>query len=298
MVDKMGPTARARRGVVLAEDLGSHPSRAASRHGLESVHPGAYVASTQPVTFEVLLEAVRCASPDRNWVVMEQGALWLYGEGEPPEQLILGVPLGHKLAVRPPVKVRRVTPSVWQGNRPLKGGHAVALEVAVIQVAKQKAALEVRELVERLVRGRRTTIVRLRGRCRRGLAGSSRVRAVCDELAGGSMEKDVRRLKAALEVLGVTGLEAEVHFTNAEGASAYADLLHRPTMTVIEVDGFVEHLRRERFRADRRRDRWMRRQHAATTLRIDVLEIREDLEALATEIAWFLLPSAEQSATA
>jgi hypothetical protein len=106
------------------------------------------------------------------------------------------------------------------------------------------------------------------------------------------MDADVRRLQRALESLGVTGLEPETQFTNAQGTTAYADLLHRPTMTVIEVDGMVAHLVRERFRADRRRDRWMRREHGATTLRVDVLEVREDVEALAAELAWFLLPQA------
>ena len=99
------------------------------------------------------------------------------------------------------------------------------------------------------------------------------------------MDADVRRLKAALEQRGVDGLETEVRFTNRDGASAYADLFHRATLTAFEVDGLVEHSRRARFRADRRRDRWMHHEHHVSTLRIDVLEIREDLDALADELA-------------
>lgn len=86
--------ARLRQGVVLGEELGAHPGRSAGRHGLERVHAGAYVASTQPVDIAVLLEAVRCARTDREWVVMGEAALWLYDVGDQPDRLVLGVPLG------------------------------------------------------------------------------------------------------------------------------------------------------------------------------------------------------------
>ncbi|MDP9184024.1 MAG: hypothetical protein M3P04_14775, partial [Actinomycetota bacterium] len=256
---------------------------------------GAFVAKSQPVDTGVQLCAVRALVADlgrhKQWAVMGAAALWLHDAGQRPVELLLGVPLGHKLSVKGAVRTRRVVPAVLEGSRPLKGVPVVALEMAVIQVAATRSEKEIRELVESLERERRTTLARLRARGRRGLSGSARVRRVCDELAGGSMDADVRRLKAALETRGVTGLETEVRFTNTQGASAYADLLHREKMTVFEVDGLVEHTRRERFRADRRRDRWMRREHAASTLRIDVTEIREDLEALADELAWFVLPA-------
>jgi hypothetical protein len=229
---------------------------------------------------------------------MEDAALWWYVVASMPERLVVGIPLGHKLAVLGATKARRVADSVLAGGRVLRGVEVVALEVAVIQVAAKLADGAIRDLVEKLVRERRTTLARLRARGKRGLKGSARVRRVCDELAGGSMDADVRRLKAALEARGVTELEVEVRFTSADGASAYADLLHRPTMTVFEVDGLLEHTRRGRFRADRRRDRWMRRDHAAITLRIDVLEIREDLDALADELVWFVLPRREQPRSA
>ena len=296
MDEKTAAKARARKGVVVGAELGGHPGRTAARSSLRPVRPGAYVAETQPLDVPVLLAAVKLTAGDRLWVVMGAGALWLYGFRACPDQLVLGVPLGHKLAVVSEVTVRRVADAVLTGHRPRGGCRVVALEIAVIQVAAKRPAAEVRQLVEELVRGRHTTLARLRARCRKGLSGSARVRAVCDELAGGSMDADVRRLKAALEARGVEGLEPEVRFTNAAGASAYADLLHRPTVTVIEVDGFVEHTRRERFRADRRRDRWLRAQHGVLTLRVDVLEIREDLDALVDDLVWFLQPPSSSSA--
>ena len=290
MDDGVRRKARARKGVVLASDLGDHPRRAATRDELVEIHPGAYVASTQPVDVSVLLAAVRAADGDRDWAAMEETALWLYGLRDLPDELVVGVPLAHKLAVRPPAKTRRVAASVLRGSRWWKSVRVVALEIAILQGASCRSDDETRTLVEGVVRGRRTTLVRLRARCRRGLKGSARVRRVCDALAGGSIDRDVQRLKVALEARGVTGLEVEVRFESETGASAYADLLHRATMTLIEVDGYLTHALRERFRADRRRDRWMHAVHKATTLRVDVLEIQEDLDALADQLAAMLLP--------
>ena len=273
----------------MASDLGDHPARAASRHNLVPLHHGLHVAATQPLTVGLLLASVRETTRDRQVVVMSEGALWLHGATDPPTTLELGAPLGSSFRVRLPLRTRRVADSVLDGSRVLEGCQVVALEVAVMQVAASWPAKRLRELVEDLVRGRRTTLARLRARCRRGVKGSARVRAVCDELAGGSMDADVRRLKVALEARGVVGLETEVRFTSEAGASAYGDLFHRATRTAFEVDGLVEHSQRERFRADRRRDRWMIREHAVTTLRIDVMEIREDLNSLADELAALVL---------
>ena len=280
--------ARERFGVVMSEDLGGHPGRVARRTGLMPLRPGAWLAQTQPDDVPTALAAVRATASERAWTVMGAAALWLHGAGPCPEELEIGVALGHRLAVRPPARTRRVAAAVLENARWRQGVRVVSLEVAVLQCSTSRGLDEVVGLVEELVRGRRTTLARLRARCRRGLAGSARLRAACDVLAGGSMEKDVRVLRRALEAQGVTGLESEVRFTSDAGASAYADLLHRPTMTVFEVDGRVEHSRRTQFRADRRRDRWMRRQHSVTTLRVDVLEIRDSLDALVVELLWFV----------
>src|SRR3954470_5384704 len=80
--------ARARQGVVLSEDLGDHPGRVARRDELVEVHPRAWVATTQPVDVEVLLSAISCADGDRDWVVMEEAALWIYGLTPLPEELV------------------------------------------------------------------------------------------------------------------------------------------------------------------------------------------------------------------
>jgi hypothetical protein len=276
--------ARSRGGVVRRTDLGTHPARAAARAGLRQLHPGAFVATTQPVDLALHLAVLREVWGGRDVFAIGATALWLYGAGERPGRLVVAVRQGSELAAKAPVQVRRLSGHVLAGWRERQGIKVVALEVAVIQAAAKATQDQTVAMVEELVRGGRTTLARLRARCRRGVAGSAKVRRACDLLTGGSMDADVRRLHRALLARGVTGLELEVRFENSAGASAYADLLHRETMTALEVDGRLSHTTKEQFRTDRRRDRWMRREHGVTTLRVDVSETREDLDGIADEL--------------
>lgn len=283
--------ARARAGVVPASELGEHPGRAARRAGLELLQPRAYVAATQPVDAAALVAAVEASAGGRH-AFLGLTALWLYGVAPRPDVVRVGVPHGTTLAVRPPVQQHRVSADVLARVRVRHGLPVVDLEMAVIQAAAKQPHQDVVTLLEPLLRQRRTTIVRLRARCRRGLDGSAAVRRAVDELAGGSMEKAVRLLRGALEARGVAGLRAEVRFTSAAGASCYA-VLHEASRSLVEVDGFLSHVERSRFRADRRRDRWMRGEHQLTTFRVDVAEVWEDVEALADELAALLVPVAD-----
>jgi very-short-patch-repair endonuclease len=283
--------ARERQGVVPLPDLGSHAVRDAPGRGLRRVQLRAYLAETQPYDVPAQLASLLVTHRE-GWWLRAGSALWAYDVAGPPEDLEVAIELSSELVVRPPVRARRLSPSVLAGTRVVAGSPVVALEIAAIQWAHRRPHTEVVRLIEKLLRERRTTVVRLRSRLGRGIAGSTAVRRALDELLGGSLDRDVRELKRALERLGVTGLECEVRFVSATGASAYADLLHRPTMTLIEVDGVLDHAAPDRFLTDRRRDRWMLRDHGARTLRVDLREVRRDVDALARELAGFLLPAA------
>ena len=274
-------------GVVARGDLGVHPGRDAGRDRLVKIQPRTYLAATQPYDIRSQLASLHVSHPNAEWTVTGATALWLYDVLELPRVLHVGIPVDSELAIRRPIVCHRLAGEVLRGNRIVKECRVVSLEVAVIQWSVRRPPAEVLAMVEKVVRERRTTVIRLRSRLRRGLSGSAAVRIAIDTIAGGSLERDVRRLRAALERRGVTGLEPEVHFSNAAGASAYADLLHRRTMTAVEVDAALDHLERRRFRADRRRDRWMLREHGARTIRVDVTEIRGDLEGLVDELLWF-----------
>jgi hypothetical protein len=64
-------------------------------------------------------------------------------------------------------------------------------------------------------------------------------------------------------------------------------------MTVVEMDGFSSHTVLDRFRADRRRDRWMQAEHGVLTLRVHV---GEDVEQVAEEVCRVLSRRASEPA--
>lgn len=201
----------------------------------------------------------------------------------------MGVPRSAQRKDRQLVKITRVSPHVLAGARMIDGVRVVRLEVAVVQASAGRDPEAVLALLEQVLRARRTTVARLAGTTRRGLSGSAAVRAALKELRSGSLDREVRALHEALVARGVDGLRTEVRFVSASGARCYADLYDDIGQTVLEVDGFASHTERGRFRADRRRDRWMSADHGAQTFRIDAREIREDLNQVADEIAHLVL---------
>lgn len=283
----LASSARARDGLVLSSQLGSAPARTAGRHGLVLIQPRVYIAQTQPVGAVEQVAAVR-ESVQGAYAFLGETALWFYALADPPEVVQAGVPHSTRFRARPPAQIRRVSAAVLRGRRPLARGTAVALEVAIIQASAGRPSEQVLTLLEDALRERRTTMPRLRSRLRRGVAGSAKVRTAVDTLAGTSLDGAVRRLREALGQLGIDGLQSELHFRSANGASAYGDLVDERSRTVIEVDGFLTHTERARFRADRRRDRWLVAQHDYLTLRVDAAETVEELGAVADELAGIL----------
>lgn len=280
--------ARANGGLVGSGVLGRHPGRTAGRGGLVRVQPRVWVAQTQPVGVRQQLIAVT-SSIQGVHAFLGETALWGYGHGPEPEVVRVGVLHSTRYRAEPPVVVSRVAEHVLAGRRTVSGCSVVALEVAVVQAASRMRSPDVVRLLETVLRGRATTIPRLRSRCRRGVAGSANVRVAIDELIGMSLDGAVRALCAALEQRGVDGLRFEVRFTNSAGASGYADALDDAGRVVLEVDGYLSHVERQRFLADRRRDRWLHAEHELITLRVDAAEVAADLDALADELAAIML---------
>ena len=281
------------RGVVAADDLGTQPGRAAQRAGLRRVQPRAYVAATQPLDGLTLALAVHQSVRGRG-AFLGATALWAHGAGPTPDphEVVLGVPHRTRLALSPPARVSRVSDHVLSRVRIRQGLPVVDLEVALLQCSARLPVDQVVALLEPVLRERLTTPVRLRERCRRGLGGSAVVRQSIDDLVGGSLDQAVRLLAQALRARGVHGLQTEVRFVSSTGASCYGDLWCPAARTLIEVDGFLTHAVRDRFRADRRRDRWMVADHGVRTLRVDAAEVWQSVDAVADELAPLLLPQA------
>ena len=282
--------ARARGGVVLGAEAGS--ARAARRAGLVLVQPRAYVAATQPVDAAVIAEAVRRSVPDDEWAFAGCTALWRYGVLSARTPVEVGVPDTRQLVLGNGVRVRRLASGLLTRCRTLGDWRLVSVETAVVQAAEVLAAEELSDLLETALRGRLTTHDRLLASCRRGVKGSSALRAALAPLSDGDLELQKRRLRRALEQAGVTGLHSEVPVTSASGAVVYLDLLHEASRNVVEVDGFASHSDRRRFLADRRRDRWLRRERGLLTTRVAAVEVRDRLPAVVQELVPLLVTSA------
>lgn len=246
------------------------------------MQPGVLVAQTQPVDASALVTAVGLSVTGEHWFA-GRTALWLYGAGPPPIAVDVGVRDTRQLVLSKPVRVRRLAPSLLRSTRTVDGRPLVALETAVVQSA-ESADVDVLALVEDVLRRRLTTVDRLLRTCRRGVGGSAALRAALDVVADGDLEHLKRQLRAALTAAGVRDLASEVPLRSSGGALAYLDLLHGPSRNAVEVDGWQAHTERGRFIADRRRDRWVRREHGIATLRVAADELRADLPAVVDEL--------------
>ena len=273
MDEHLRTTARRRHGLVLAAEAAALP--AAERRALVAVQPGVLVAQTQPLDARTLVAAAELSKP--GLVLAGRTALWVHGVGEPGDVVDVAVPDVRQVVLHPPARVRRLAPSLLAGVRTVDGHEVVSVETAVVQRAEAAAHAALLTDVEEALRQRLTTLDRLRRRCRRGVKGSTALREAVEVLSDGDLGELARELRRALHAAGVTGLESEVPVRSASGATAYLDLLHRPSRNAFEVDGWSAHIDRARFVADRRRDRWVRREHGIATTRIAADELRRDL---------------------
>lgn len=274
--------ARERHGVVDLAQLGTHPTRAAARHGLVLVQSGAGVAASQPIGVLQLMYATALSVPE-PFAFLSEASLWAHGQGPLPEIVEVGVVATRGISVRDPVVPRRLAPATLATIVVRQSLPVVCLEVASVQVAARRSDAQALALIERLLRSRATTPSRLRDACRRGLQGSRAVRSALVAVDGGDLELQKRRLRAALVAAGITGLRSEVRLESAAGGSCYLDLLHDPSRKAVEMDGGYHDLPTQRS-IDRRRDRWVRREHDVEVIRVADEEVRRDLPGLVAEL--------------
>lgn len=282
MDPQLRATALDRHGLLLVAEVQGLP--AGERRGLVVVQPGVLAAATQPLDLATRVAAVEQSAS--GVVLAGLTALWAYGvvaDGE-PVVVDVAVPDTRQLVLLPPVRVRRLAPSLLVGVRTAAGHPVVSIETAAVQAAEELSASQLLPVVEELLRQRLTTVPRLRERCRRGVAGSALLRRLLEDLDDGAVDRGPRLLRRALEAAGVVDLQSEVPLRSTDGAVAYVDLLHRRSRHAVEVDGWMTHSRRERFLADRRRDRWLRRDHGLTTVRVAAEEVERRLDAVVAEL--------------
>jgi hypothetical protein len=283
--DRLRHAARARSGLLLPTEVST--LTAGERRGLALVQPRVWLAATQPVDLVTAVAAVEHSA--RDVVLLGRTALWAHGIGdggvaERGVVVEVGVRDDRQLVLLPPATVRRLAPALLRGARTVCGHRTVALETALVQTAEQLDDTALLRLVEEALRQRRTTVERLHRRCGRGIAGSARLRRVLAVLDDGAVDRQPRLLRRALERRGVTGLESEVLVPSSLGEVAYLDLVHRASRNAFEVDGWTTHSTRERFLGDRRRDRWVMRDHGLRTTRLAAAEVEQDLDGIVAEL--------------
>lgn len=280
--------ALARAGVVDLSGVAEHPARAARRRGLVLVQGRAAVAETQPIGWLQHVHAAALVVPE-PFAFLSDVALWAHGGGPEPQRLEVGVVNTRGLSLLPPLVARRVAPATIATIVVRRDLPVVPLEMAVVQHCAHLTDAACLALLERMLRSRRTSPSRQRDACRRGLAGSARVRAGLRVLGGGDLELQKRRLRRALTDAGVSGLRSEVRLVSSAGGSCYLDLLHDPSRKALELDGGYHDLPEQR-KVDRHRDRWVQREHGIEVLRIADEEVRRDLPAVVAELVPQLLP--------
>lgn len=269
-----------RHGLLLREEAEALP--VAQRRALVLVQPRVLAAPTTPLGPEAHLLAVVLSSPDV--VLAGRTAAWRYGLTTPGAVVDVGLPAQRQRVLLEPARVRRLAPSLLRATRAVDGMRSVSVETAVVQSAEHAAADCVVAVVEAAVRGRLTTVDRLRTACRRGVAGSALLRLVLDDMADGAVDRWPRRLRRALEHAGITDLESEVRCTSSSGEVVYLDLLCRRAHRAVEVDGWESHGRRTAFVADRRRDRWLQQELSIATTRVAASELQRDLPGVVREL--------------
>ena len=279
MDDALRRAALSRHGLVLRGEAAGLP--AGERRALVVAQPRVLVAGTQPQDRATRVAAVELSAP--QVVLAGRTAAWAHGLDVVDDGTVdVAAPDTEQLVLLPPARVRRLAPSLLTGVRSVRGHRVVSVETALVQCAERTDDLL--DLVEQALRDRLTTPDRLRRRCGRGIAGSAALRVVVAELDAGA-DRLPRRLRSALEAAGVRGLESEVRVLSPDGACAWLDLLHRPSRTALEVDGWTAHGTRTAFLADRRRDRWVHRTHGLSTLRVTAWEVEQRLDDVVRELA-------------
>ncbi len=169
---------------------------------------------------------------------------------------------------------------VWHRGLPL-----TPLPATIRDIAADASLETTRDVVQHALRRRRTSFTALAGTLGRGLAGSAALRQVLEEVAPGYQVKWERMLHRAVRARGVV-MKPQTKVTAPDGRTAYLDLGIEELRFGVEIDGFVNHMKR--FAADRRRARMLAVELDWTIASYAVEEIGTDLAAVADEVVAYV----------
>jgi hypothetical protein len=240
--------------------------------------PGVVRPAVLHPTFAVRVRAVALSlGTDSN------APLWTFSHRTAAHLLGLPVPEPARVEVLLPAAIRdapltevrrRITKKpprrVWCAGHPVTWVADVA-----VQCASEIERDDLLQMVEFAVRTRRTTLDKLRSACRRGVAGSSNLRDVWAELSSEGIDRWMRRLVRLLTTAGLPKPTLEAPIYDGSLRRALLDGLWEALQLALEVDDWETHGSRDAQERDRRRDRWLLREHGITTVRVTPREIRD-----------------------
>lgn len=89
----------------------------------------------------------------------------------------------------------------------------------------------------------------------KGRSGNVQLRLLAEEFTPGAQEEFERRFHQLLTRAGIEGWSPQYPITTVTGMTVHADVAFPAVRLLLELDGYAWHGGRERFGADRRRDR-------------------------------------------
>lgn len=157
--------------------------------------------------------------------------------------------------------------------------------VVIRQIAGVVSTSEARDVVQDALRRRIVSEKQLLAQLGRGLKGSAALRRVLEEVAPGYQVVWEQRLHVALLRAGVR-LKPQCEVRTPDGRVAYIDLGDDEIKFGVEIDGFLNHMKR--FTADRRRMRMLAAEMNWTIAPYATEELAVSLDRAVIEIAQFV----------
>lgn len=272
--------ARQQRGLLTREQLGPDDP------DWHEVQPGVLAPRVLVLDREQALEALRLhldrrqARTGRAWSFAGPTAAAMLGLRVPEADPVVRIQgtIDYRLTGTTVLTARRVA-----ALRVLQGRPVPDVCTTIVQCAAMLERDDLVTLVEHAVRRRRCSLQQLRAACRRGVAGSTALRAVVDELERDGTDRWARRLLRLLVAAGLPRPETERGVPN-EAPLIYVDLCWWWLRLVIEVDDWESHGSRDASERDRDRDRWLWREYGVTVLRVTPRQIRDKPQQVVRDI--------------
>ena len=245
------------------------------------LHPTVMVCAGTPITDEMKAWAAVLAVGHPVALRALSSARWHRLEQAPqPVRTQLVIPNNRDVGDVDGVDVHRGVPHRWRVVW-LRGMPLTPIAQTLRDVAPQVHPDRLRDMVQHALRRRQVSEEALLRTLGRGLAGSTALRRVLEELAPGYQVVWEQRLHRALLRAGVE-MQPQTPVVAPDGRRAFIDLGIEELRFGVEIDGFLNHM--ARFAADRARARLLALELDWRVAPYAVEELAADMDRVVAEI--------------